>query len=118
MTIKIGEFEVIKTQTLLVTDSYETWLEEELLGWNIKIKIELEEDKSKPNEGRFNIEGVDDYGLLTLTNWQSPLGMSFPEPVEFGTTNNAKIYFQIFGHKVGTVTKLDIQFYKECQDGK
>jgi len=113
MNTTIGNFTVLSSQTLLIPDNSDSWLELKVLNWDIKLKITLHTDPEKTKEIGYSINGVDDYGHLKLTNFNSQFGMSFDEPVEFGETEGNQIYFLVFGHKVGKVTKLDIQFYAE-----
>ena len=116
MKARIGRFEVIHSQLLLVPEGAEAWVEFMALDWEVKLKIILDTDDESPDESRFNISGEDDYGVIKLINWDGELGMSFREPVDFGSTNGKKVYFMASGHKIGNIIKLDFQFYMECQD--
>lgn len=116
MTARIGKFNIIHSQLLLIPDGADAWVEFRAKNWDVKLKFLLVEDKENPNESTFDLTAEEDHGVITLKNWSHSLGMSFKEPVDFGSTDGEKVYFMAFGHKVGNVTKLELQFYMECQN--
>lgn len=114
MKARIGNLEILHSQMFLIPEGKEAWVEFKALSWDVKLKFVLEKDEENPDKGSFNIAGNNDHGVITLKNWSSSLGMSLQEPIDFGLTEGKKVYFMAFGHKVGSVTKLDVQFYMEC----
>ena len=113
MKIKIGEYEIIHTQTLIIPGKKNSVLEFKADNWDVSLNIVLEGDEGDPNKSNWKFEGKDDHAVLTLSNWNHSLGFALNEPVEFGVTDNRIIYMMIVGNSIGGTLKLDLQFSME-----
>jgi hypothetical protein len=118
MKSKIGKFEVINTQTLLIHDNNDAWIEFVVMDWTLKLRITFEDSSSAANESKFIIRDSGDHGVITFINWNSTLGNSLKEPIDIARTQGRNIYLMAISHKIGNILKLDIQFYMESQDGE
>lgn len=112
MKAKVGKYVVIHTQTLLIPNGQEAWIEFQALSWHVKLKLLLTIDSNNPNDSRYEIYGEEDYGVVKLINWDAST-MAFKEPNQFGKTEGKNIFIMVFGTRIGDTTKLDVQFYKE-----
>lgn len=87
--VKIGEYELLMSETLLVPEGDTVEIEyDDGKGNDFKVLIRFEDDLNLTNDkGKpkplFNVEPHGDCGLLLFKNWKSTLGASFKDPVEF-----------------------------------
>ena len=109
MSIKIGDLDVIHSQVLLIPEGDDAWVEFKVLNWEVKLHFVFIEDNKNANESSYKLVGKDDHALFELKNWKNPLGMSFSEPIEFGTTEGRSVYIMLLGYTVGNLRKLDLQ---------
>jgi len=118
MKAKVGKFEVINTQTLLINNNNDVWVEFAVMDWTLKLKITFENSSGATNESKFIIRDGGDHGVITFFNWNSTLGNSLNEPIDIAQTQGRDIYLMATSHKIGNILRLDIQFYMESQDGE
>jgi len=109
MKIKIGNKPVIQTASLLVPVTEGAWVEFSAGSWQVKINIVFVEDKDDPTQG-FNLQGKDDYAVLTIKNWNNSLPMAIEEPCQLGVFDDKKVVFLFSGYAVGSLKKLDLVF--------
>ncbi|MGR3969445.1 DUF6864 domain-containing function [Shewanella sp. 1180_01] len=113
MKAKIGNLEVILTQTLIIQDDLDSWVEFKVLNWDVKLNLVFHKKYDNPSESSFDIEPQEDYAKLIFNNWDGE-GMSFREPASFGITEDRKVYLMAFGQRVGNAIKLDLQILLEA----
>jgi len=113
MKAKIGDLEVIHSQILLIPKGSDAWVEFRAMNWDVKLHFILIDDEENINESSYRLVGQDDHALFELKNWKSPLGISFSEPMEFGSTEGKSVSAMVIGYSVGNLIKLETQFYLE-----
>ncbi|EHK2775603.1 hypothetical protein OL322_004079 [Vibrio vulnificus] len=109
MTARVGNLTVLSTETLLIQDGNDAWVEFEAEDWHVQLRVVLK-DIASESDSTTTITGQEDHGVITLTNFGLDGGTSFP-PVAMGQTNNKDVYVAGFGESVGDVKKITLQFY-------
>lgn len=104
--IKIGNKELVFSQTFLIPKSQEVWFTTNISGWNLKVKIDFKEGKKQ----EIKVLPVEDYANIILINWNSSLGTALVEPGLLGSHNDGrKLYFMCSNFRIGETNKFDIQ---------
>ena len=108
MNLRVGDREHIASASLLVPNGEDAWIEFKADSWNVKLNVIFIDDDASV-EG-FNIEGKDDFAIITLKNWKNSLPMAIETPYSLGEINGKKIVFLFTGYCVGTLKKIDFSF--------
>ncbi|EGR1057292.1 hypothetical protein CGT81_03560 [Vibrio cholerae] len=109
MTTRVGNLTVLLTETLLIQDGNDAWIEFYAEDWHVRLNIILQDNESE-SDSTTTITGKGDHGVITLTNFAINGGTSFP-PIVMGQVNGKDVYISGFGEVVGDVKKITFQFY-------
>ncbi len=109
MTARVGNLTVLSTETLIIQNGNDAWIEFDAEGWHVKLNVVLQ-DVEPRNKSTTTITAKEDHGVITLTNFGLEGGASF-SPIRMGETGGKGIYFSGFGESVGDVKKITLQFY-------
>ncbi|HDY7983728.1 MULTISPECIES: hypothetical protein [Vibrio] len=110
MSVKVDGHTVIASETLLIQDGQDAWVEFMALDWHVQLKIVLERTDNRNTQAVANISASPDNqsGVLTLSNFGGE-GTSF-SPFKIGETEGRDVYVSALGHSVADVTQIVLQF--------
>lgn len=114
MKVTLGNLKLLHSQSVIVPEDEDLWLEFRVYDWDMKLKVKFvndKEDSDRPSSA--DLQGMDDYALLTLKNMNNSLGSALSRPLELGTSNNRPIYALLANHAIGNMMKFEIQVYVE-----
>ena len=104
------------SESALIPENVETWIEFNVFDWDIRLQFIIENDYENKSEKRWDFEGKDGFATFTLTNWSSSQGSCIHEPFELGRDEGRPIYVMFATYGIGKVTRLEAQFYVEAKD--
>lgn len=97
MKICVGEYEVYDNGAVLSHGDKDILFEIK----NLKIKIKFENDPEDSNyKANITLEN-NTCLLITLVNFNNPLGTGLTNPVEIGTINGSHLYLQFIVYRLG-----------------
>ncbi len=104
--MKVGKWTVIQFISIIIPENQKAEIDFKIYNWKITAIIEFVNNEKiqqmtivpdKPNP------------RIIFENWNSHLGITLPDPIEFGTFRGKKVYMLPATYKIGTTIKLDIQ---------
>jgi hypothetical protein len=99
--IKIGAFDVIATDSVVLGQHGNLLVSLEALNEQLAYEFVFETD-AENKEARFLLEAVrSDRGRLKFTNFNSPLGIGYTEPVYIGALGPRPLAFTMITHALG-----------------
>ena len=97
MQTKMGDYDIIDSGSAVVTNNNTLKFK---FDEESDVLIEFVEDEKQNQELKKRIEGPN--LIISLINFNNPLGISFKEPISIGTrTDGKKIYINIAVHAIG-----------------
>ena len=117
MRISIDDRTVLSTETILVPENSEAWIEFPFHDENVKLHIDLLSSGDSKNFS-YQYSGKDDYAILRITNISAPLVFPYVEPIKFWVSPDNKILLSYTFHaaRLGNGLKIIIQFLTEPND--
>lgn len=114
--VKIGNKELVLYTTTLVPQNTDVRMQFQLNDWNVDLKIRLVDDGGESGISLMTNPSNAEQAIMEIRNFNNSLGTSLKEPVEFGTSNGIVFYYLLAIYKIGTTTKLEMEFLKEAND--
>jgi hypothetical protein len=114
MIARVGKHEVIHTQTLILPDGDDGWIEFDVGTWRARVKVRFESNNQEPVQQTLSIDAEGDHAILRLFNWRNSLGSATTKPVQFARmSGGASVSFMATHWYVGNVNRIDFQFLLE-----
>ena len=107
MKIKFGDHEVVFSETVMLPQEEELWVEAKVDDWLAKIHLKFTADEEKTHS-HFNMEATEEHVQFNLKNWNK-LGVCFSQPAQFGEVNGKPVYLMLHGAITGHVRRLAVQ---------
>ena len=113
---KVGTQEVVHRTTLILPPRVDSWIEFDLSGWRFRLHIVFEASSLPERKPVYQLKAMGDYGEMTLTDWENPIGLVTTNPVDVATTSDGRKLFMMLWHaQLGEVRKLDAEFLMEAK---
>jgi hypothetical protein len=110
MSVRIANREIIQTNTLLIPQGEEVWIEVPIIGWTLRVQLVFATDQQK-GEPRITVEAVEKHARITLLNWTNSLGTASLSPVQIATLSDGrKVFFMVWHAQTGKTSKVVVQF--------
>jgi len=111
--IKIGNQELVFSQTFLVSNNVNINFDVTIDDWKLNVTINLEEDMLNSGSSVSWSAISQNHAKFTFHNWSNSIGNATLSPFEFGTTDTTKrkIYFAACNYWISTVNRLDFQLF-------
>ena len=114
--VKIGNKELVLYTTALIPQDTDVDILLQLDGWNVYLTVHLVDDGGEPGISLKTDPNHAEQAVMEIRNFRNSLGTSLKEPVEFGTSNGTVFYYLLAIYKIGTTTKLEIEFLREANN--
>ena len=117
-TIKLGEWEILLTTTLLITEGQEARV---LLTPDDPLFVRIRFETSLPKEGEpkkttLSAFGEGNDGGLLFTNWDNPLGAATEQPLEFANDDQGHVIAALCSaNRIGKSHQVFLQFMRRVQ---
>ena len=113
----IGPYRILPTQRLIIHDQERC----ETTFYNgeesIRVVLLLEQDVTDTEKSRIRLQGKGDHAIITLINWDRPLGSSTKEPFRLGVTDEGEgIFMMLACSSLGNTQKIDLQMMLKGED--
>lgn len=103
MKIKIGEYDVLKSGSLLVLDNNDIDFIMDEIGFTLRFKFETNDEKPDEQLAKASILESNKGIQITFTNYNNPLGTLNTKPLALGYYKNRNLYFN---YKICSVDKI------------
>lgn len=113
MGVRLGNKKLMHSECALVPKDEDLWLNFIIKNWDIKLNVKFIAGSPEHPPGQWSIEGVNDYGVITLYDWNSPSGMVSPTFYELGQTDGEIVHMLLNCQSIGPVTRFEAQFFME-----
>jgi len=109
--LKIGDKEVVMTQTMVIPDGETAFFDFSINSEPIQISIVFETNNVPDSERKINWKLEDGILRMTFIGWRNSLGTSLIHPAKIGELNGQPFGFNLMHFLVGTVNLVTFQFY-------